>query len=121
MPEVRAIDLSNNKLLNVDPLNVEFRCKVTNVQVLQLNDNRLGNISYVEKLRGMNLTKLSCSNNPFKDKLGAEEYTDTMRGLFPGLQTLDNMPVSSVPPTNALVAKGNLALNNIGELDCFLN
>ena len=36
-------------------------------------------------LKGLNLTELNCSGNPFKDRLGSA-YTDRIRSIFPNLQ-----------------------------------
>jgi len=90
--DVAAIDFSNNKIMNLDALGPDFRTKLKNLRIIYMKDNKIANVSNLEKLRGLDLVELNCSGNPFKDRLGSE-YTERIRSIFPNLQVLDDKPM----------------------------
>lgn len=51
IPEVRAIDLSNNKLLSLDAL-APFATKLDKLNILFLKDNKITDLRGLEKLKG---------------------------------------------------------------------
>jgi len=86
IPEVKAIDLSNNRLLNLDAL-VAFQ-KLKHLNVLHLKDNKLTDLRGLEKLKGISLINLRLDGNPVKERLGSS-YTESVRKIFSSLQELD--------------------------------
>jgi len=87
IPEVAAIDLSDNKLMNLDAL-VPFKSKLHRLTILYLKDNKLTDTRGLEKLKGLKLVELKLEGNPLKDRLGSS-YTESIRKIFPSLQILD--------------------------------
>jgi len=94
IPEVSAIDLSNNRLTSLDGL-VPMKTKLPRLQILYVNDNKLKDTRGVEKLKGLKLIELKLSGNELKDRLGAS-YIEEMRKVFPTLQVLDGKPLPKV-------------------------
>jgi nuclear RNA export factor len=92
IPDIAAIDFSNNKMMNLDALGLDFRAKLTNLRIIYMKDNKLANVVNLEKLKGLDLIELNCSGNPFKDRLGSA-YSDRIRTFFPNLQVLDDKPM----------------------------
>lgn len=88
IPEVRAIDMSNNKLMSLDAL-LPFATKLDRLDILFLKDNKLTDLRGLEKLKGLKLVELKLDGNPVKDRLGSS-YTDSVRKIFPTLQVLDD-------------------------------
>jgi nuclear RNA export factor len=88
IPEVRAIDLSNNRLMNLDAL-TGFKNRLKQLSILYLKDNKLADLRGIDKLKGIDLKELKLDGNPCKDRLGAA-YTDSVRKIFPALQVLDD-------------------------------
>jgi len=86
IPEVKAIDLSSNKLNNLDAI-TNFK-KLNQLNLLYLKDNKLTDLRGLEKLKGISLVELNLEGNPLKEKLGSS-YTDSVRKTFPSLQVLD--------------------------------
>jgi len=78
--------------MNLDALGPDFRSKLKNLRIIYMKDNKIANVSNLEKLKGLDLVELNCSGNPFKDRLGSD-YTERIRGIFPNLQVLDDKPM----------------------------
>jgi len=87
IPDVVAIDMSSNKIMNIDAL-VPFKHKLQKLSILYLKDNKLTDTRGLEKLKGLKLVELKMDGNPIKDRLGSV-YTDSLRKIFPSLQVLD--------------------------------
>lgn len=51
IPEVKAIDLSNNRIMTLDAL-VGFKNKLKELNILYLKDNKLTDLRGLEKLKG---------------------------------------------------------------------
>jgi len=94
IPEVVAMDFSNNKMMSLDAL-IPMKTKLPRLTILYLNDNKLTDIKGVEKLKGLKLTELKMTGNPVKDRLGSS-YIDNMRRIFPSLQILDGKALPKV-------------------------
>jgi len=94
IPEVVAMDFSNNKMMSLDAL-IPMKTKLPRLSILYLNDNKLTDIKGVEKLKGLKLTELKMTGNPVKDRLGSS-YIDNMRRVFPSLQILDGKALPKV-------------------------
>jgi len=90
--DIAAIDFSNNKIMNLDGLGPDFRSKLANLKILYMKDNKLANVSNLEKLKGLELAELNLSGNPLKDRLGSA-YADKIRPYFPNLLILDDKPM----------------------------
>lgn len=86
IPEVKAIDLSSNKLMTIDSL-MPLK-HLNNLTILYLSDNKISDTRGLEKLKGLKLVELKMENNPIKERLGSS-YTDSIRKIFPSLQVLD--------------------------------
>jgi len=87
IPEVTAVDLSDNKMLNLDNMQ-ELVKKAPNINIVHLANNRLREAKTLEKLKGLKLIELKLEGNPFVERLEAS-YTSVIRKIFPTLQYLD--------------------------------
>ncbi|XP_069168462.1 nuclear RNA export factor 1 isoform X2 [Procambarus clarkii] len=89
IPQVEEIDLSHNKINNLDALG----CVVTscpNLQKLDLGKNKLLNMDSLNQLAGLNLTELTLEGNPLCDKFRETEvYISAVRKLFNKVLYLD--------------------------------
>jgi len=89
IPELKAIDLSNNKL-NSSSLEFfsTFKSKAKDLTILYLADNKISDTKPLERLKGLELVDLKLTGNPVVTNLGSS-YTATIRKIFPKLQVLD--------------------------------
>jgi len=90
IPEVAALDLSNNKL-NSTSLDffTTFKTKVPDLRILHLANNKMNDIRGLEKMKGLPLIELKLTGNPLVDKLGSS-YKEVIRKIFPKLEKLDD-------------------------------
>jgi len=88
IPEVCAIDLSDNQLTRLDPL-LNVRSRLDNLVVLHAANNKIKDLKSISKLADtMKLEELKLEGNPVKKNLG-ESYVELMQGMFPALKVLD--------------------------------
>lgn len=89
IPELKAIDLSNNKL-NTSSLEFfsTFKSKAKDLTILYLADNKIADTKPLERLKGLELVELKLTGNPVATSLGSS-YTASIRKIFPKLQQLD--------------------------------
>lgn len=89
IPELKAIDLSNNKL-NSSSLDFfsTFKSKAKDLTILYLADNKIGDTKAFERMKGLELIDLKLTGNPIVTNLGSS-YTASIRKIFPKLQLLD--------------------------------
>jgi len=90
IPEVAALDLSNNKL-NSTSLDffTTFKTKVPDLRILHLANNKMNDTRGLEKMKGLPLVELKLTGNPLIDKLGSS-YKEVIRKIFPKLEKLDD-------------------------------
>jgi len=89
IPELKAIDLSNNKL-NSTSLEFfsTFRSKAKDLTILYLADNKICDTKPLERLKGLEIVDLKLTGNQIVTNLGSS-YISTIRKIFPKLQLLD--------------------------------
>ena len=96
IPEVVAIDMSNNKL---NSMSLEFfstfKAKGKELRILHLADNKIQDTRGLERMKGMELTELKLTGNPLIEKLGSS-YREAIRKIFPKLQKLDDLELPKV-------------------------
>ena len=126
IPEVTAMDLSNNKLSNssMDYFST-CRTKLDALKILYLENNKITDTRSLQKLKGMKLEELKLTGNPLVGSLGSS-YTEVIRKIFPSLKILDDKELppiisfeedeaktsSDCPPTVAKFIK-NLAAEEV--------
>jgi nuclear RNA export factor len=88
IPETTAIDLGDNKLLNLDNMNL-LKQKAPNVNILHLANNRLREARTLDKIKDLKLIELKLVGNPIVEKLDTS-YVSVVRKMFPTLQFLDD-------------------------------
>jgi len=87
IPETTAIDLSDNKLLNLDHMH-QLPTKAPNLNILHLAKNRLREARSLDKLKGLKLIELKLEDNPLVDNLGSS-YISVVKKHVPTLLYLD--------------------------------
>jgi nuclear RNA export factor len=90
IPEVTAIDLSNNKLnsMSIEAFS-SFKTKVKELRILYLADNKIQDTRGLERMRGIELAELKLTGNPVIEKIGSS-YKEAIRKIFPKLLKLDD-------------------------------
>lgn len=89
IPELVALNLSNNKLNNLDGL-LSLPSKTTQLTCLDLSSNDLKSASELDKIKTWQLTELSVSGNPFASQLKpSETLASVVRKRFPKLVKLN--------------------------------
>ncbi|KAH3852511.1 hypothetical protein DPMN_095021, partial [Dreissena polymorpha] len=95
IPELCSLDLSNNKLLNLEHL-YSLVPATADMKVLNLSNNKLHALEDLRKLQSWKLDWLTLTGNPLCDKFNDQAtYVSAVRKLFPKLQKLDN---NDLPP-----------------------
>jgi nuclear RNA export factor len=95
-PELLSLDLSSNRLQHLDAYST-LTSVCPSLQSINLSDNELHSPSELEKLAGMaSLTKLAVEGNPFTQG-GSDlmSLANTLRKIFPNIQTLDGQDLPS--------------------------
>jgi len=89
IPELKAIDLSNNKL-NSSSLEFfsTFKTKVKDLSIVYLADNKIHDFKVLDRLKGLDIVELKLKGNPCVDK-AASAYIPAIRKIFPKLHLLD--------------------------------
>lgn len=87
IPETTAIDLSDNKLLNLDHMH-QLPSKAPGLNILHLAKNRLREARSLDKLKGLKLIELKLEENPLVENLGTS-YISVIKKHVPTLQYLD--------------------------------
>lgn len=67
IPDVQAIDLSNNKIYSVDQMR-PLLTKAAFLKSLNLGNNKLGQITSLDRLQGLKLEELILNQNPLCDR-----------------------------------------------------
>ncbi|XP_060783912.1 nuclear RNA export factor 1 isoform X2 [Neoarius graeffei] len=89
IPQLAALNLSNNKLYKLDDL-TELVNIAPNLRTLNLSHNELKSERELEKLKSLKLSELWLDRNPLCDHFTDQAtYISTIRGLFPRLIKLD--------------------------------
>ena len=84
IPDVRCIDLSENKLPSLDHFSL-FEENTSNLEILNLSNNRLNDIRELEKLQDLQHLKcLRLDNNPLGKKHVIRNMTDQILSSFNG-------------------------------------
>ena len=84
IPDVRCIDLSENKLPSLDHFSL-FEENTSNLEILNLSNNRLNDIRELEKLQDLQHLKcLRLDNNPLGKKHVIRNMTDQILSSFKG-------------------------------------
>lgn len=95
IPEVRAMDLSNNKLTNSSmEFFSSYKTKLNDLRILYLENNKIQEPRNLQKFKGMKLEELKLTGNPLVAALGSS-YTEIIRKIFPSLKILDG---KELPP-----------------------
>lgn len=90
IPELCAMDLSNNKLSSVSiEAFTTFKTKLKELRILHLADNKIQDTKGLERMKGIPLTELKLTGNPLIETLGSS-YIGAIRKIFPKLQKLDD-------------------------------
>lgn len=71
IPDVQAIDLSNNKIYSVDQMRT-LLTKAASLKSLNLGNNKLGQITSLDRLQGLKLEELILNQNPLCDRFGEQ-------------------------------------------------
>merc|ERR1719225_1877259 len=81
IPEIRAIDLSCNKL-TTDSMEFfsSFKSKLNNLTLLYLADNKITSTEPLQRLKGLPLEELKLTGNPIIQHLGSS-YTEPLQRL----------------------------------------
>ena len=69
IPDVQAIDASNNKIHSVD----QMKALITNaasLKSLNLGHNKIGDITVLDRLQGLQIEELILNQNPLCDRYG---------------------------------------------------
>eukprot|EP00095_Tigriopus_kingsejongensis_P005674 maker-scaffold846_size89341-snap-gene-0.13 protein:Tk05674 transcript:maker-scaffold846_size89341-snap-gene-0.13-mRNA-1 annotation:"hypothetical protein DAPPUDRAFT_302769" len=90
VPEVEAIDLSENGLRSLEDLE-KLTEKAPNVKILYLSKNNLNNPKDFIKIKNWKLVELKLDSNPLIDKFN--DFIGAVRTVFPTLITLDGAPL----------------------------
>ncbi|XP_067011761.2 nuclear RNA export factor 1 [Anabrus simplex] len=122
IPELTALNLSDNKLYNIEHLSILTR-KLPNLTVLHIGSNRIRDINQLNSLKGLKLTELVLDGNPLCDKFKEEgAYVSEVRKRFPKVMKLDGAdlppPIGfDVPDERSLPsAKGSFMCAQEGQL-----
>ncbi|XP_046706115.1 nuclear RNA export factor 1 isoform X2 [Silurus meridionalis] len=94
VPQLTALNLSNNKLYKLDDL-AEMVNITPNLSTLNLSHNELKSERELDKLKGLKLTELWLDHNPLCDHFTDQSsYIGAVRDRFPKLLKLDghNLP-----------------------------
>lgn len=67
IPDVESIDLSSNKLHNLDALK-NLKDKATELKLLNLTNNKISQITSLDCLEGISLRNLAINQNPVCDR-----------------------------------------------------
>ena len=95
IPEVAAMDLSNNKLSNSSlEYFSSFKNKLSALRILYLENNKITDTRNLQRLKGMSIEELKLTGNPLVGSLGSS-YTESIRKIFPSLKILDD---KELPP-----------------------
>ena len=95
IPEVAAMDLSNNKLTNGSlEYFSSFKNKLSALRILYLENNKITDTRNLQRLKGMSIEELKLTGNPLVGSLGSS-YTESIRKIFPSLKILDD---KELPP-----------------------
>ncbi|KAK0162058.1 hypothetical protein PV327_008426 [Microctonus hyperodae] len=90
IPNLHALNLSNNKLNIIERLNVLSK-KFPNLKILYIGDNKIKEINQIDVLKDLNLEELQLKGNPLcnKYKTRNDDYISDVRKRFPKLLRLD--------------------------------
>ena len=92
IPDVRSIDLSENKLPSLDHFSL-FEENTSSLEILNLSNNRLNDIRELEKLQELRQLKcLRLDNNPLENKYSGDkrsEMVNSIRKILPKLEQLN--------------------------------
>ncbi|XP_053091706.1 nuclear RNA export factor 1 isoform X3 [Pangasianodon hypophthalmus] len=89
IPQLTALNLSNNKLYKLDDL-TELVSIAPNLRTLNLSHNELKSERELDKLKSLKLTELWLDRNPLCDHFTDQAtYISAIRGRFPRLIKLD--------------------------------
>lgn len=67
IPDVQAIDASNNKIYSVDQMKLLIT-KASSLKSLNLGQNRIGQVSVLDRLQGLQIEELVLNQNPLCDR-----------------------------------------------------
>ena len=67
IPDVQAIDASNNKIYSVDQMK-PLIAKAASLKSLNLGNNKLGQVTSLDRLQGLQLEELILHQNPLCDR-----------------------------------------------------
>ncbi|GFG38323.1 hypothetical protein Cfor_01734 [Coptotermes formosanus] len=96
VPELVALDLSENKLYALDSLSV-LSVKLPNLRVLHIGKNRIRDMHQLDRLEGLCLEDLVLDGNPLCDRFQDQNaYISEVRKRFPKVLKLDGVDLS--PP-----------------------
>ncbi|EFX66035.1 hypothetical protein DAPPUDRAFT_332592 [Daphnia pulex] len=96
IPDVQVIDLSNNKIYSVDQMK-PLVTKAVFLKSLNLGNNKLGQITSLDRLQGLKLEELVLNRNPLCDRFNEQStYISAVRKRFPKLIKLDGVELPPV-------------------------
>ncbi|KAI9557098.1 hypothetical protein GHT06_016896 [Daphnia sinensis] len=96
IPDVQAIDLSTNKIYSVDQMK-PLLTKTAFLKSLNLGNNKLGQITSLDRLQGLKLEELILNQNPLCDRFTDQSsYISAVRKRFPKLMKLDGVDLPPV-------------------------
>ncbi|KAK0092788.1 hypothetical protein PV326_000572 [Microctonus aethiopoides] len=90
IPNLHALNLSNNKLNIIERLNVLSK-KFPNLKILYIGDNKIKEINQIDVLKDLSLEELQLKGNPLcnRYKTRNDDYISDVRKRFPKLLRLD--------------------------------
>lgn len=95
IPDIQALDLSDNKLSSVDALKILVD-KTSHLKVLHVGNNRLQNMSHLDCLQGLQIEDLILDGNSLCDNFRDQAfYIREVRKRFPKVVKLDGI---DLPP-----------------------
>jgi len=97
IPDVRCIDLSENKLPSLDHFSL-FEENTSNLEILNLSNNRLNDIRELEKLQDLQHLKcLRLDNNPLENKFPGDQRSEMINSIQKILPRLEKLNGETLP------------------------
>ncbi|KAK0074006.1 hypothetical protein PV326_012835, partial [Microctonus aethiopoides] len=90
IPNLHALNLSNNKFSIIEKLNVLWK-KFPNLKILYIGDNKLKELNQIDALKDLSLEELQLKGNPLCNRYENrnDNYISDVRKRFPKLLRLD--------------------------------
>ncbi|XP_065882578.1 nuclear RNA export factor 1-like isoform X2 [Dysidea avara] len=95
-PDLVSLDLSSNRLRQLDTFSTAISMNLSLLQILNLSDNQLNHVEELNKVATSTVTNLTLEGNSLVNSCGDfSKYSSLMRAKFPNLQILDGQVLHS--------------------------